>query len=1027
MQSTAMIYTTLFLIIGSLSVILGVNILLAGPKVRENRLFFAVSLLLGLWAFGFSAALAAPNAGQCLVWRRVAAFGWSMLFAVVVHFALAITGHGKLLGRPWVYGLIYLPALLCAWVFSLYGPMAQEQYHLVSVGGLWVNEQVNNGWDYFFYGYLFCSVTISMALFWRMWRKSPEEGRRQQGLAMMASLGAAVLLGSVTDLVNSTFWLLPIPQMAPVAFLIPNIAVNRSIRKYSLMVQPEDNDLEIILNDQTRARMLRFLSVGLLCGSAVYFATQHLIDGLPLADVLPFTGLLFASGIAVLLLQRLNTKNRSLQNLLIGAAVVSIPTITLSFVRYASITVWAFPFIFIVLSMLFNNRRLLVGTSVTALLTQAIVWIHAPDMEVTVNASDYLARLGIFAMVIWIALYVNKVYVRRLKENADKNRYQKLISDISAQMVTINAENRQEKMRLAMMQAAECLSAAAAFLCLINTEGDGNADVAVWQGGVTRNHLVPDETANQVLIGILSAGPVTGGSEFAQLPQWAAFQAENGAKSVLSHPILLSGVCVGFLGLAHKEESRLLTDQYETVKVVSNIFADFMARLSAEREIAFMAYHDPLTTLPNRLLFTDRTEQAIYLAKRSASLVAVIFLDLDSFKSVNDSLGHRIGDDLIREVAHELSGHVRKSDTVSRFGGDEFLIMLNNMDSRSDITSVMRKIMGLFDRPFHLHGHEIIITASAGIAVYPQDGENTDLLVKNADIAMYRAKELGKNQFLFCSEDMKEETRFKARLTNDLYRALDRGEFRVFYQPQVALEDRRIVGAEALLRWVHPEYGVVPPSVFIPLAEKTGLIGAIGDWVLRLACRQASAWQAAGLPRIRIAVNISANQLRNPLFAELVKRLLAEENLDPECLELEVTEGVAIREPAHFIWLLNQLKQVGVQLSIDDFGTEYSSLSRLKLLPADRIKIDMQFVQGIDKNSKDRAITKGIINLAKSLRINVIAEGVENDAQLAFLEQDQCDEVQGYYFYRPMPAEDLEKVLRQMGTPALDLAEETTA
>ncbi len=1027
MHSTTLFFATLFLIISALSLMLGVNIILAGWKTRVNRLFFVVSILLGLWAFGFSAATVAPNATQCLVWRRVAALGWSMIFAVIIHFALAFTGHDKLLARRWVYGLIYLPAAICTWVFSIYGPMVSAQYNLVKVGSLWVNEQVNNGWDYFFYAYLAASVTVTMVLLYKLWRRSPDESRRRQALALLVSFGAAMLLGTITDLVNSTFWLLPIPQMAPAAFLIPIVAVNHSMRKHSLMVKQDDGELEIILNSQTRSSLLFFMAMVLVIGSVLNFITQHLIDGHPLSEVASLSGILLATGLAVVFLRRYRDKNRSLENLMIGIATVIIPVVILRFTGSAGITIWAFPFIFIMLSMLFNNRRLLVSASITTLLTQAILWTAEPVKNVSVNASDHLMRFGILAMSIWIALYVNQVYVRRLKENADKNRYQKLISDVSAQMVTISAENRQEKMRQAMRQAADCLSANTAFLCLISTEGSGWADVTVWNGEETRKCLVRDESTNQMLIGILSAGPVTSSKELNGMPQWQEFLEENQFQAVISHPIMLSGACAGFLGLARQNKANLRTDQYETVNVLSNIFADSLSRLAAEREIEFMAYHDHLTALPNRLLFNDRTEQAIQLAKRNGSMIAVVFLDLDSFKSLIDTLGHRLGDELIREVARQLQGSVRKSDTVSRFGGDEFLIMLNNMDSRQDIAKVIGSIMALFEEPFQLQGQEFFVTASAGIAVYPQDGENPDMLVKNADIAMYGAKEKGKNQSLFCSEEMKEETRYKARLTNDLYRALDRGEFKVYYQPQLSLKSQGIVGAEALLRWFHPELGLVPPGVFIPLAEKTGLIGTIGDWVLHQACHQASVWQAMGLPPIRMAVNISTNQLHNPQFAEQLRQMLEAHRLAPERLELEVTESVAIREPAYIIGLLDQLKQVGVQLSIDDFGTEYSSLSRLKQLPVDRIKIDMQFVQGMEKNEKDLAIVKVIILLAKSLRINVIAEGVENAEQLVLLGQEQCDEVQGYYYYKPMPPEELEKVLAGMKEKYLEMDEETIA
>jgi diguanylate cyclase (GGDEF)-like protein len=746
----------------------------------------------------------------------------------------------------------------------------------------------------------------------------------------------------------------------------------------------------------------------------MYFVTQYVIDKGPFLQISISSAILFAVGIIVALSQRLTTKNNIFDILVIGIAIVAIPTVTISFITYAGLTVWAFPFIFVLISMLFNNRRLLIASSIVIALTQTLIWILKPTVDVNINASDYLVRFGIFGISIWIAFYVNKTYIRRLKENAEKNMHQKLVSDISSLLLSLRDYNKEEKIHCLLEEIADRFSTGTVFLYLADPSVKGSFDVTVLSSGAVRKSLTTSEDANRTLIEMLCTNPVNDTLGPVNSSHWKLFLSENNLQSVVSQPIIQDGVGMGFIGMASDKPVSWSEDQVSTLSVLSNILADSASRLAAENEIEFMAYHDHLTRLPNRLLFSDRTEQAISLASRNATMIGVIFLDLDSFKNVNDTFGHRFGDELIREVSEKLVTRVRKSDTVSRFGGDEFLIMLNNMGSRHDIIQVTDSIMQLFDNPVHLNGQELYITASAGIAVYPLDGETTDVLIKNADIAMYNAKDKGMNQYMFCSEDMKEDILYKAQLTNHLYHVLDRSELKVYFQPQVSLQTKQIVGAEALLRWFHPEFGLVSPGTFIPLAEKSGVINKIGEWVLRETCRQARLWHDMGLPPIRMAVNISANQLRNPRFAELVEQILAEYQLAPEYLELEVTESVAIREPAYIVALLNQLKNIGVQLSIDDFGTEYSSLSRLKQLPADRIKIDMQFVQGIDKSEKDRAISKVIINLAKSLHIKVIAEGVENKEQLSYLDEKLCDEVQGFFYYKPMPPVELEMILIRM-------------
>jgi diguanylate cyclase (GGDEF) domain len=502
-----------------------------------------------------------------------------------------------------------------------------------------------------------------------------------------------------------------------------------------------------------------------------------------------------------------------------------------------------------------------------------------------------------------------------------------------------------------------------------------------------------------------------------------AYLMNEPCRSLLSIPVVNGSSVLGFLSLVNLKAAREWHSEHiGPLKVLANTLTDALTKVEAEKEINYMAYYDHLTALPNRLLFKDRLTQALLQAGRTGRRLGVVFLDLDSFKSVNDTLGHERGDELLRIIAERLKNCVRRSDTVSRFGGDEFLLLINNLVSEGDIAKVADNIMAQFSRPFELKGQEFYITASAGIAMYPVDGADADKLIKNADIAMYSAKEMGKSQYAMCSCEMKETVSSNVALTTSLYRALGRGEFIIYYQPQVCLQTKKITGLEALLRWRSPEHGMINPGRFIPLAEQTGLINPIGEWALRQACEQNMRWQRTGLPPVRMAVNLSIIQLRNPKLQDIIRNVLEETGLDPAYLELEITESVATRESDYIIDLLGRLKSLGVTLSIDDFGTEYSSLSRLKTLPVDRIKMDIQFVQGIDGSMKDKAITKVIINLAKNLGLKVIAEGVETESQLNFLYQKMCDEVQGFYYFRPMPADQVEfalknNLLRKAGDP----------
>jgi diguanylate cyclase (GGDEF)-like protein len=386
-------------------------------------------------------------------------------------------------------------------------------------------------------------------------------------------------------------------------------------------------------------------------------------------------------------------------------------------------------------------------------------------------------------------------------------------------------------------------------------------------------------------------------------------------------------------------------------------------------------------------------------------------LDLDNFKFINDSLGHSLGDHLLRAVAARLESSLRAMDTVARLGGDEFVLVLSDHKSAESVSGELQRIVESFSQPFSVDDRDVFITASVGVALYPQDAKDPEALMKSAELAMYRAKESGRNAYRLYTADLQAKVTERLTLEGMLRRALERGELTLHYQPQVDLRTNRIFGCEALIRWHQPDLGMVGPAKFIPLAEETGLIVPIGEWVVRTACLQTKAWQNAGLPAVTVAVNISARQFREANLLQLVAKILAETGLDPTQLELEVTESVIMHDAQHVIATLQAFRNMGVKLSVDDFGTGYSSLSYLKRFPVDRLKIDQSFVRDITANADDAAIAQAVITLGHTMNLRVIAEGVEAPEQLAFLRSNECDEMQGYLFDKPMPAHEFEKLL----------------
>ena len=441
------------------------------------------------------------------------------------------------------------------------------------------------------------------------------------------------------------------------------------------------------------------------------------------------------------------------------------------------------------------------------------------------------------------------------------------------------------------------------------------------------------------------------------------------------------------------------------------VFSDISLVKENEERLHRLAHYDVLTGLPNRVLIMDRLRQALIQARRGGGLVGMLFLDLDRFKLINDNLGHKAGDLLLKGVATRLQAVVREQDTVGRLGGDEFTIILPELHSPAGAANVAAKIIDSLAAPLPVEGHDLYVTASIGIAIYPTTGESPDVLIKNADIAMYQAKGQGRNNYQFYRRGHEDQSRDIFELEHGLRQALDRGEMRLVYQPEVDIGSGRIVAVEALLRWTHPQRGEIPPADFIPVAEDTGLIDPIGEWVLRQACAQNRAWQDQGLPPVRIAVNLSVRQLRHKRFAEKVAEILAETGLAADWLEVELTESMVMQYAKETIGILWQLKSMGVRLSVDDFGTGYSSLSYLKRLPVDTLKIDRSFVERIDTDANDQAISKAIIALAGSLHLRVVAEGVETESQYCYLRDHGCDEAQGYLFSYPVESEELARLL----------------
>lgn len=1023
MENVAFIFSIVFFLFFIIYITSGLYVLLTAPKEPIKKVLLAMLISLSLWTFGFTIAITASDYESCLFWRRFAALGWGTFFSFLLHFSLLFTEKKDLLKQWWIYLLIYLPAGIVTFAFSISNNLAPTLYNLVDTQWGWINVAQNTGWDLFHSIYYIVYSLISMILIWRWGLKENEPTTKKQALIIIGSYFLVFLLATLTDILCNAYLGITIPQMAPIFMILPVIFMFYNKNYFGLIIPRSEDHGSGILNVISIKKVYGYLSTAMILGGLLNFVARYLFSKeSSLAEVLVLSGILIGFGIMIQIMQQLDLTDQRKDLVSVCLLALLIPIVTLSFTEYGGVTVWAFPFILIMAFLVFREKILLGIMALSIVLTQIIIWIIMPIVYVKVSGVDYSIRIGLFCIAIWLCYYINKLFLLRLNETSEKMKLQELITQISTDCVGINQQNFDENIDYLLKTSCDFFAVDRTYICLFDSERKTFSGLKDYcrpgiESGIDKIQNIPIDAGHWRMEKILG-NELFVAADVNKLPEFVNMELFNldinMLKSEIIAPITSKDKVIGFWGF--DTETKIIEwqdDHQNFVKIIANILGDTLTRIDAEKELNFMAHYDEVTKLPNRNLFTNYVYFSIVKQEFSDNLLGIIFLDLDSFKTVNDTVGHDMGDELLYLVGEKLKSVVNKNDLVSRFSGDEFLVMINNVSGADQMVAIAEKLMNLFYEPFILKGQEFFMTASAGIAMYPIDGKDPEELIMNADIAKYKAKEKGRNQYLLCSSDIKGEVVRQNQLTNSLYRAIEKNELFISYQPQVCLNTGKVTGVESLLRWQHPELGLISPVVIIPLAEQTSLINPIGEWVLETACRQNKAWQDMGMDPIIMAVNISASQFKNPHFISQVEGILKKTGLQPEYLEVEITESTAILEFEEIIKKLHGLKQIGVSIAIDDFGTEYSSLGRLKMLPLDRLKMDKHFIDGIGHNHKDQAIANAIIQLGKSLGLSIVAEGVEDEEQVAFLKTSQCDLIQGYYYYKPLDAVAIEEILKR--------------
>lgn len=723
-----------------------------------NRIFLALGCAMLVWCLGLGITAVAANEEICAYGRRFAPFGWGPICSILLHYILLLTGKSRLLNKWWIYPLLYLPSAVTIFAYSYLPLIHLNQDHLIRNELGWLNISQTDAWDWFYYGYALIYVVIANIIIGLWARESASPNIKKQARMLIVSLLTASVFGSLSD-VLPVFLGIRIPQFAPVFVLFPIAAISYSVKYHGFMRPEAENRNELILSEPVYTNVYRYIGLIFAAGSIFNLIVQSFIykyEEYSFPAVVLFSGALIAITVFIFLINGAKLDDAMKEMLLATVLSFTIPLLTLWYVQYGSTAIWPFIFLLMVICLLFNRRTILITVIVSAILTQLLVWAAAPSVALKVEGGDYIVRICIIGLAAILSFYVNKVYVQRLKENAAQLSMQKLVAETSHDFVSVSERNFNDTVYGMLKRCAEFIQSDRAYIVLFDPDTKHIYYSFEW---LTEGILSPTDALEEtdtellsILLKQMKSQNTVKLYDTALLPPTKKLKnqlASRNIRALLSLPIKKQDTLIGFLAFTALEPLKERhTGSFTYLEVIANIVADAVIRIDAEKEINFIAYHDQLTLLPNRILFKERLEQSVRRAKRNETMFAVAFLDLDSFKSVNDTMGHELGDQLLVEVARILSRSIRSNDTLARFGGDEFVILLNDIKSEKDIIKIMDKIIDTLRKPVVLNKQEFYISASAGVALYPHNGADAETLIKNADIAMYNAKTRGKNKYV---------------------------------------------------------------------------------------------------------------------------------------------------------------------------------------------------------------------------------------------------------------------------------------
>ena len=976
-------------------------------KRNINKIFSCLLFSFAIWAFSFFMSNFSDSIDTALIWRRYSVLGWGVAYSIMLHFTLVLTERSSLLNKISTYIFLYGPSIFNIFYFGLNTETVEKVYNLTPSAYGWIYVSSNTPGDIFFNFYYAIFSLLNFILLYKWFKNTKNTNEKKQAKHLLYSLLAVTALGTITDIIFNSYSKIKIPSLAPIIFMILSFSIFYSIKKYNLLKHNNtyyNLENKHMLSAGDKNHFHGYISVVFLIISAGT-VLHYVLKQLSFYHGLQFSLVLLFIGAVILLIPETSLSNENQENFLISLIVISIPYILLKFAnQYGSNILWVFSFIMIVVSIPFKNKKLFYWVLSSSIFSVFLSWYNSPKFIVEIGSIDYISRILFLAILGILVKYINDTFIKRLLENEKQIEFQNLLVRITEKFLNVKSENFDSYIDLLLKDIGPISQAKSIQFLKHSTyfDIDTNDSILI---------ALKDTLFFKISIQKNATFLVTKDIFEKNTHIKGVYNDEDTVFLIV--PIVENRNILGFFSFEYSDyKNKWFAKNYKIFDIFSNILVDVNNSIKTKLQLHSLAYYDELTGLPNKSLFYNKLNELISNDKTND--IGVMLIDLDDFKYVNNTLGHTWGDSVIKEVSRRLLGVLKADDFIARFGGDEFLLLFPNIKRKLYDYDTIEEIKSVFKKPFIINNHEFFISCSGGLSVYPDDGETVNTLLKNADLAMNTVKIKEKKNILIYSSEMKKFAYEKMMITNYLYKAIEQKELSLLYQPKISLETGKVVGVESLLRWNHPSLGPIAPEIFIPIAEENNLIHTIGQWTLNEACAQLLHWEKLNKQPVNISVNVSTSQFRTFSFANFIKNLLNESSINPELLELEITESIFSDDSESITAQIHNLKSLGLKISIDDFGTKFSSLSRLKDLPIDKIKIDKKFIAEINLDKKGETILSSIISMGKNLGLTVIAEGVETEEQKNFLMKEKCDKIQGNYFFPPMSADELTRLLPEL-------------